>query len=60
MALLPASSLSQLAVDRSLHVPEWLVHEEAARLRRLRTLLALFDVVHWSLGGLFFGRVVED
>ncbi len=42
MALYPASSLSQLALDRSGHVPEWLVHEEAARLRRLRTLLALF------------------
>ncbi len=42
MALLPASSLSQIAIDRSLHVPEWLVHEEAARLKRLRTLLALF------------------
>lgn len=24
------------------------------------TLLAAFDVIHWALGGLFFGRVVED
>jgi len=24
------------------------------------TLLGAFAVIHWSLGGLFFGRVVED
>jgi hypothetical protein len=23
-------------------------------------LLVLFDVVHWSIGGLLFGRVVEE
>ena len=47
MALYPASSLSTIAIDRPRHVrarnfPEWLVHEEAARVRRLRTLLSLF------------------
>ncbi|HEY8078473.1 MAG TPA: hypothetical protein VIF62_30295 [Labilithrix sp.] len=41
MALLPAT-LSTIAIDRSVHVPEWMLHEEAGRLRRLRGLLALF------------------
>jgi len=30
------------------------------QLRPWALLLALFDVVHWSLGGLLFGRVVEE
>ena len=30
------------------------------QLRPWTTLLAAFGVIHWSLGGLLFGRVVED
>lgn len=30
------------------------------QLRPWVTLLVAFDVIHWSLGGLLFGRVVED
>ena len=30
------------------------------QLRPWATLLLAFDVIHWSLGGLLFGRVVED
>jgi heme exporter protein B len=30
------------------------------QLRSWTLLLVAFDVVHWSLGGLFFGRVVEE
>jgi heme exporter protein B len=30
------------------------------QLRSWTTLLLLFDLIHWSLCGLFFGRVVED
>jgi heme exporter protein B len=30
------------------------------QLRPWAILLVLFDVVHWSLGGLLFGRVVEE
>ena len=30
------------------------------QLRPWATLLLLFDVVHWSIGGLLFGRVVEE
>jgi hypothetical protein len=31
-----------------------------AQFRPWITLLAAFAVVHWSIGGLLFGRVVED
>ena len=31
-----------------------------SQLRPWVTLLAAFDVLHWALGGLLFGRVVED
>jgi len=30
------------------------------RLRPWATLMVIFDVLHWSLGGLFFGRILED
>ena len=30
------------------------------QLRPWATLLAAFGVIHWSIGGLLFGRVVED
>jgi heme exporter protein B len=30
------------------------------QLRSWATLLLVFDAVHWALGGLLFGRVVED
>ena len=30
------------------------------QLRSWAALLAIFCVIHWALGGLFFGRVVED
>jgi heme exporter protein B len=30
------------------------------QLRSWTTLLAAFGVIHWAIGGLLFGRVVED
>jgi heme exporter protein B len=37
-----------------------LLGDPMGQLRSWALLLACFDVVHWSLGGLFFGRVVEE
>jgi hypothetical protein len=31
-----------------------------SQLRPWATLLVLFDVIHWSLGGLLFAKVVDD
>jgi heme exporter protein B len=37
-----------------------LMGDPMGQLRSWALLLACFDAIHWSLGGLFFGRVVEE
>lgn len=37
-----------------------LLGDPMGQLRPWATLLACFDAIHWSLGGLLFGRVVEE
>jgi hypothetical protein len=36
------------------------LRDPMGRLLPWATLMVIFDVLHWSLGGLSFGRILED
>jgi len=36
------------------------VLDPMGQLRPWATLMVIFDVIHWSIGGLFFARILED
>ena len=41
-------------------VPVMVVLDPMGQLRPWATLMVIFDVIHWSIGGLFFARILED
>jgi len=56
----PSPTGSKLALLGAGLVSVMVVLDPMGQLRPWATLMVIFDVIHWSIGGLFFARILED